>query len=194
MIRQVTYENTYNGLPIITPYSGESMGSYTPILDGIYWLINGMVEKHGKVYSFRFDVRYPVAGNYVSDNKLISRFIEALIKYYDREKFNPKYLWCRERVYSENPHYHFIFLVNGNKVQNPYGILTQATDLWGKCLNVGASGLINYCQNGTMVIRNSPHFNEQFGEFFYRASYLAKVYSKNSTKGVRNFGMSRVEE
>lgn len=194
MISKKTFENTYKGLPIMTPASGEFMGSDITILNGVYRVINGMVEKHGKVYSFRFDVRYPVAGNYASDNIFISRFIEALIKYYDRKKIDPKYLWCRERVYSENPHYHFIFMVNGNKVQNPYGILTKASDAWGKCLNVDASGLINYCQNETMIIRNSPDFNEQLGEFFYRASYLAKVYSKNSTNGVRNFGMSRLEE
>lgn len=200
MIRQVTFENTYNGFPIITQNNGETMGCYTPILDGIYRLISGMVEKHNKVYFLRFDLRFPVNNSYGSDNTVLSRFTEALIKHYNREKLDPKYLWCRERVNSENSHYHFIFLINGNKVQNPYGVLNKATDLWGKCLQVDASGLVNFCmgqegygENGTMIIRNSADFNEKFGLCFYRASYLAKVYSKgNRPKGIREYGMSRL--
>jgi len=170
----------------------KDQGNYQEILQSINKLLTTMTNKHNKVLFVRFDITYPQEGLYPNDNKLLSRFIEALKVHCKRKNLDPHYLWVREQASSDHPHYHVILLLNGNKTQNPRGIFNKASELWGNCLDVDASGLVHY---GTylMIKRNTPEFNQTFQDCFSHASYLAKAYSKGSApQGVREMGMSNI--
>lgn len=192
-MRKITNDNTHLKYSIYKSHKNDQ-GSYQEILQSMNNLLNTMITKHNKVLFVRFDLTFPENGIYYYDNALLSRFIEALKVHFKRRSLDPHYLWVREQASSDHHHYHFIFLLNGNKTQSPYGIFNKATDLWGKCLNTDASGLVHY---GTylMIRRNSLEFNQTLQECIKHASYLAKAYSKgNAPPGVREMGMSNISK
>ena len=203
MGNSVNHGPTFNGHPIFVS-NRQPLGSYCDILQSIFNLFVFMVKKHNKVLFVRIDITYPAEIRNLGDNNHISRFIESFALRFKRRRIDFKYLWVREAVNPDhNPHYHCMFLLDGNKIQNPYGLFEKATALWEKILGTGASGLVDYClgnrgqerNNGVMLCRNSHDFNQKFMDCFYRASYLAKVYSKcSSPKRVREFGLSRMRE
>ena len=192
-MRTITKNNIHNQYSIYNSHKMDK-GSYQEILQSIDDLLTTMTNRHNKVLFIRFDLTYPQNNSYPNDNALLSRFIETLQLHCKRRQLDPHYLWVREQASSDHHHYHFIFLLNGNKIQNPYGFFNKATDLWGKCLNVDTSGLVHYGTN-LMIRRNSPEFNLTLQGCFTGASYLAKAYSKgNAPPGVREMGMSNISK
>lgn len=118
-----------------------------------------------------------------------------------RRKYDPKYLWVRESSETGQPHYHIMILLNSDIIQNAYGLLGKATELWGRSLNIeDASGLVHLCladendrYGGVKIIRNDPGFQQVYDKCFERASYLAKCYSKGNSPGyVKEFACSRM--
>lgn len=166
-------------------------GDYEEIHRSIYNLFDEAIRRHNKIFFIRFDLTFNANIDYPSENQLISRFMEALTLHCKRRELDPLYLWVREQARSSNHHYHVLLLLNGNKIQNPYGIFNKATELWGMCLNTDAAGLVHY---GTdiMIRRNGNDFDHTYNEALNLAGYLAKSYSKGEApKGVREMGKSR---
>ena len=169
-----------------------SNGDYAEILQAFDNLFNVAISRHNKILLIRMDLRFNDTFIYPYDNSLLSRFMEALTLHCKRLGLDPLYLWVREQVTSNNHHYHLILLLNGNKIQNPYGIFNKATELWGNCLNTDATGLVHYGPH-IMIRRNSVGFEHSYHEALKLAGYLAKSYSKGrAPKGVREMGMSRL--
>jgi hypothetical protein len=204
-MRNITRENTYNNY-ILNNTEKNHQGYYREILQAIESLLYNMVHKHNKVFLIRFDIRYPegCSPDLYTDNSLLSRFIEALIIHCKRKKYDPQYLWVRERATTGNVHYHFMLLLNGNLIQNGYGILQKATALWQRCMNVAdGRGLVHLCEpdgnnfrsdrlGGVMIRRNSQCLDETINACFQWASYLAKCYSKEGLPPyVNGYGCSR---
>jgi hypothetical protein len=201
-MRNVLHGNTFNGNPLSNS-SNNDQGFYHEILQSIEHLMQHMTQRHGKVFFTMFVLKYPAnsAFQYPNDNALLSRFIEALMLNCRRRGYDPKYLWVREYSSNGQPHYHIMILLNSDVTQNAHGILSKATELWQGCLGVeNASGLVHLCladehdrYGGVKIIRNSPDFQQVYGQCFERASYLAKTYSKgNSPAYVNGFGCSRL--
>ncbi|MDD2389219.1 MAG: inovirus-type Gp2 protein [Desulfobacterales bacterium] len=176
----------------INNFNKNEQGSYKEILEPIDNLLKTMINKHNKVLFIRFDLTYPQYGNFSNNNELLSRFIETLTVYWKRKKIDPLYLWVREQATSDNHHYHFMLLLNGNLIQNPFRVFEKAEELWGRCLGVVGKGLVHKGID-LMIRRNTPEFEQQRQDCFKHASYLAKVYSKGSAPpGVRGMGMSNL--
>ena len=167
-------------------------GDFEEIHLSINHLFDIAIRKHNKILFIRMDLRFDDTSIYPYDNNLLSRFMEALTLHCKRRDLDPLYLWVREQVTSINHHYHLILLLNGNKIQNPYGIFYKATELWGNCLNTDATGLVHYGSH-IMIRRNTVGFEHSYHEALELAGYLAKSYSKGrAPKGVREMGMSRL--
>jgi hypothetical protein len=203
IMRRVLLENTYNGFELSCSEKN-NQGYYVEILQVIESLLNNMTSSHGKVFFSMFVLKYPAgsASIYPHDNSLLSRFIEALTLHYKRKKVDPKYLWVRERSDTGQPHYHFLLLLNGDLVQNAYGILQKATDLWARCLGIeNGQGLVHLCKlgedyaqyGGIKLIRNDPRLQQVQCTYYQLASYLAKRFSKGGLAPYLNgFGHSRL--
>lgn len=209
MIRGVHRGNTYKDQALSYSEKG-NLGFYVKILDVIEAQFRYMTSRHGKVFFVMFGLNYPAGScsNYPDNNELLSRFLEALKLHCSRKSLDPHYLWVREKSTTGQIHYHCILLLDGNKIQNAYGILEKATALWTMSLGVeDGRGLVhsNFSSNhsaesfyytpyrGVKIVRADPQFEEVYGRCFQVASYLAKRYSKGEAPPyVNEFGCSRI--
>lgn len=186
------------------------------ILSRIDAMHDYMTEKHNKVFSARFDVRFPASypSSEADIEKKISTFSRRLKEHYDNRGIDLAYLWVREQVSSTHPHYHFSVLVDGVKVQSTYGLHQQAERAWKNALKTDQDGLIDHCNhsrdgrtslNGTMIRRASSkangdelkgqqvQFEKNINYSKDMASYLAKAYSKDKApRKAHDFGGSMI--
>lgn len=170
---------------------------------------------HNKVLLIRFDVRFPTE-NYLYDggNREISSLIKSLKAVYAAQLREIQYAWVRERVDSNHPHYHVMLLVNGSLMQNPYGLLKKTEEIWNHILGGDFPGLIEFCDKKCMgnkttgsVMMRRPSSEAKGDELIcqeqayqaacrdaiWRASYLAKTFSKDETPyRKRVFGCSQI--
>lgn len=183
------------------------------ILNGIQARLDQMIAQHCKVLSVRFDVRFPSGYLHDGSNQALSRFMKALKEFYTWHGVEIQYVWVREQVSSEVPHYHVVLFVNGSHRQDARGIWIKAQEVWSRIVG-GSEGLIHFCWpwyqghtgvGGIMIRRPSgnaigPQLLEQQQAFaaarsaaLEHAAYLAKEYSKgNAPERVREFGASQL--
>lgn len=208
-MRNVYHGESYNNHTLSYSSKG-NQGFFVNILDAIDQRFDCMISRHSKVFFAMFALKYPSGAysTYPKDNSLVSRFMEAFIRYCRRKGLDPQYVWVREESKTEQVHYHCILLFNGNLIQNGFGIHKKATELWARCLNIeNGDGLVHshFSKNaysdyfnkekyrGKKIIRTDPQFEQIYGKSLEAASYLAKCYSKgNAPPYVNEFGCSRI--
>ncbi|HGS5146674.1 inovirus Gp2 family protein [Vibrio diabolicus] len=171
------------------------------------------LKQYPRTLLLRIDLRYPqgFSSEKVS-SKQITKFQESfkaiMCAYLKRKTHNrhskPRFIWCKEVVTSETPHYHVAVLLNGDVFQGigPYddikgeyvsGMIAKA---WASATGLSveqASRAIYYPNNGTYEINkrlDEEAFYNQYNQAFYRVSYFAKKESKLPGNG-RSFGYSR---
>ncbi|HEO9035533.1 TPA: inovirus Gp2 family protein [Serratia marcescens] len=189
-----------------------------------YDVTSNFSEKHDRMFTLRADFRF--AQSHVpgepdmpicfqkDDEKAITRAIESL-KSQLREEHKRSgrageptplgYIWARERVTGERPHYHLVLLFN----KDVYGYLgdytkpdadnmgTRIQKAW--CSAIGLS-YPDYASRVEFPKNHSAWFTRQdaltlspdYYDFLLRVAYLAKTYSKDSHDGYRNFGTSQL--
>ncbi|WP_422652953.1 YagK/YfjJ domain-containing protein [Arenibaculum sp.] len=170
-----------------------------------------MLERHNKVLVIRFDVRFPSGYAHDGKNAELSIFIRRLGEILLYWGIDSQYVWVREQVSSGVPHYHFVLMVDGSKVQNPRGILNDAERIWSALTGVAPGGLIDHCRHvysgtqtpGHVMVRRPPKATTGDPEAHWReyersrsdalalGSYLAKPQGKGmAPPRVREFGAS----
>jgi hypothetical protein len=193
-MRKMTTGNTFGGHTLHDR-------CYEEILYVIKTLFEVMTNCHNRVYYMTYVLKYPshASCDLQDNNILISRFIEALRVHFKRRNHEPKYLWVRENSSTVQVHYHVMMLFDANCVNSAYGVLSKAEELWQRCM--GGAGLVHRCkfggyndQNcGVEIRRNDPSFQQVYEACFQRATYLAKVYSKeDAPANVNRYGHSRI--
>lgn len=203
-MRSITQETTFNGHPLSYSKKNDD-GCYKEILKAAHDLLNHMIQRHSSVFFTRFDLTFPenTAWQYQNNNELLSRFLETLIRHFDRQHHDPKYLWVREHSRETGQfHYHLMLLQDGNVTQNANGLRVYATQLWAKCLGIeSGEGILNWCETGTdidkyggvKIIRKAPDFHHAYDHCFQRASYMAKCFSKGDLPPyVKGYDSSRI--
>ncbi|MCE9789895.1 inovirus Gp2 family protein [Shewanella chilikensis] len=172
------------------------------------------LSQYSRTRLMRFDLHYP-DGYPVNEitGKQITKFQESfkaiMCAYIKRKKHNrhskPRFIWCREIVTSEYPHYHVAVLLNGDVFQGmgPYDDITgeyisgMIAKAWASAIGLSveqASRAIYFPNNGTYEINkrgNAETFYNQYNQAFYRVSYFAKLESKLFGSRGRNFDSSR---
>ena len=163
---------------------------YKPrIRSSICNLLHNYLERHNKSLIIRFCVRFPT--EHQPGRKEISRFIETLKHELQKNYLDPSYIWVREQVTSEHPHFHVVFFVNGNKVQNPTAIYQLAEMLWNVTLNTNYGGLVEF-ERYCSVRKCDYDYPQQLEYAINMLSYIAKDFSKGPINdGYRDFGMTR---
>ncbi len=181
---------------VLSLKKNEPMGFFEILLLRSKDLLDYM-KKHTKVCYVRISLRFPANTKYPEDNECVRRFIEAIVRSYQRNKTELKYLWVRERKSSVNSHYHLMLLFNGKYVQRPHGVLEKATALWEIQVGGDGQGLVQLeaGKRAINLIRHSHDYDANYNEAFRLASYLAKVRSKEVGPGKpRMFGASQIPQ
>lgn len=172
------------------------------ILYSLGKLLNFYVENHSKVLVVRFDIHYPQIYTEECKNADISKCMAYVIKKYKRQGLDPYYMWVREQLVSDHPHYHCVLFLNAQKVMNYGHVFETVEQAWNRALNYPVDGCVHHCldaddidANGKIIRRDTgPQIQaERCQDVFNQNSYLAKAFSKASPNdGMRNFGMSRI--
>ncbi|EOK5754037.1 inovirus Gp2 family protein [Vibrio vulnificus] len=171
------------------------------------------LEQYPRALLLRIDLRYPkgFSSEKVSSNQ-ITKFQESfkamMCAYLKRKNHNrhskPRFIWCKEKANSGNPHYHVAVLLNGDVFQGlgPYDDLTgeyfsgMIAKAWASATGLlveQASRAIYFAKSGTCEINkrcDKEIYDNQYNQAFYRVSYFAKKESKLPGNG-RSFDYSR---
>ncbi len=162
-----------------------------------------MVKRHCKVYVMILLVRFPDGIKFNKPKELFSDFIATLSRYIRRQGIDFQRVAVCEQAYSENPHFHVMFMLDGNKVQSPYAVAVKADELWGLRLGIsGTTGLVDYrnqkigndgLTNGQMLVRNADNFSYIYEQCRDAGMYFSKQYSKGGLeKNMREVMCSQV--
>jgi hypothetical protein len=204
--KKITMMTDYGGLPLSTT-GKNSEGFYQDILDSIRRMMDNSLKAHSKVLFLLLTFSYPSNGhsnpkdNIVlqdaeiqQSNEVFRYFLNQYIRKLNIEGADPHYVWVRERAGACNHcHYHLALWLDANEIQY-LGKMDQINGYWSQALaNFGivapgtdTAGLIDrgcYEQDGRIqyygmtVNRDIPN---EYAAVFHRASYLAKVYSKDA--------------
>ncbi|HBM3224456.1 TPA: inovirus Gp2 family protein [Klebsiella oxytoca] len=179
-------------------------------------------EKYNRIYALRADFRFAqahVPGEpdmpicfQKDDEKAITRAIESLKSQLREEhkrsgragKPSPLgYIWARERVTGERPHYHLVLLFD----KDVYGYLgnytkpdadnmaTRIQKAWCSAIDLDYpyyASRVEFPENHSawFTRQDALTLSPDYYDFLLRVAYMAKEYSKDFHDGYRNFGTS----
>lgn len=206
-------ESSYKGLPLLNCQSG-FVANY---LERLHSTISRVVKNCSKVFAVRVDLRFPQyyapCGHEILSNEYLHSFIKTLrrrLQSYKADKQSVgkrvhnvefEYVWAREYGPNSNrPHFHLLLLFNGHAF-NSLGhfsiehesLYNRIGESWGEALGIHVnegSKFTRFPEIGQYLINSRDP--DQVAQVFCRASYLAKVASKNFHDGCHVFGSSRV--
>ncbi|MGL4204932.1 MAG: inovirus Gp2 family protein [Aeromonadaceae bacterium] len=186
-------------------------------------VIADFLNKHQRVFAVRVDLRFPHIPVMddpdmpisfppeVEVDKVITRFMESLKSQIEAARrrngkadkpFFLGFIWVKEQVTSQHPHYHVVLLFN----RDDYGYLggysnfhadnmaTRIRKAWCRALRLAYpdyASLIHFPADAEYRFdrRDADLHNENFYKFLERITYLFKLRSK--IRGDRNFGCSQ---
>lgn len=163
------------------------------ILDIIIDQITIYTTHSHKTFVVLFSMNFPAHIIADHSNAVITLFMDRFTKYLERRDLKPQYLWVREQNQSINHHYHCMLILDGNKIQNHYGIMQEAERIWDEINGCNASGLIHYGTSPFMLRRTDLDFAQAMQNCIYAASYLAKTRGKeHHPHRIRTYNSSRL--
>lgn len=200
---RITHEKTFLGFNLSESRKNDR-GFFIDILEAIHKVFLSMSKRRSRIFFTLLVVKFPTSYSRQEpkDNRLISEFMERFIETCEDKRFSPMYVWVRERSSTDQIHYHLMLLLDANKIWNAYGLIDFATEIWRQCLGIpNAKGLVHLCEynefhykyGGIKIYHNSISYFDDLKTAFYKASYLAKVYSKeDNPAGVRRYGRTKI--
>lgn len=160
-------------------------GLYLNMIKAIINQLEAMLFYYRKVHVLRFDLRQY---DYSSDNGRITIFNRRLFKWL-KSNYDLKHVgfaWCREQETAKQQHYHFVLMLDGDKVYTPHKITERILLTWKRM--DGSAFIPKNCFY--MVNRNN---RESIQKAIWRISYLAKVRGKGYKPAqTKNYGTSRI--
>lgn len=199
--RDITKRTTYNDLPLCRTKK-RNKGFDTSLLDKLKEWLDFIINKYSKSYYVRLDFTFPDRSivdipEYVA-NVVFRDFLDIFRRWYEREGIRTDYFWVRELSSTGNPHYHLIFVIDGNIFQSSWPIWERAKDVWARKLGLDdGAGYVHLCNLEVNKIIRVHEVKENSNRYFYETlykalSYMAKVYSKDTPKGINECGHSRI--
>jgi len=203
---------TYKDLPVLECLGG-LVAEY---LERLHCAIQRATQRNSKVFVARVDLHFPqyysAIGQEASSNEYLHSFTKTLrrrLYKYSEEKrrsghrvhdVNFAYVWAREYgPFCNKPHFHLLLLFNGHAF-NSLGHFSNAHESlfnrigesWAEVLGlhvVEGSKIVHFPRDSQYLLDSGNQ--EQLAQVFCRASYLAKVATKNFNDGYHVFGGSR---
>ncbi|MBK8187486.1 MAG: inovirus-type Gp2 protein [Cellvibrio sp.] len=162
-------------------------GLFTHMAKRIISQVDAMLDHHNKIHLIRFDLHQP---EYIPNNKHISDFNRRL-----HGKLTTKYqltrigfIWVRELEKAKKQHYHYVLILDGNKVQHPHHVLKLASEVW--------EHMDGFCYKPKNCYYNIERGNHnQLQRAILRISYLAKGRGKGyRPRQTKDFSTSRIKQ
>lgn len=205
---EIIFDSSYRGYEINNP--SYSKGCYKKSLDICIDTIEEKTEQHSKVLVTRLDIRKPKGVEIENANRKITRVIESFKREQERKFENSPnsldmtVLRSTERKDDEgNTHDHLLIAANGNCIQNAY-TLFQSLERHAERIFMNNNdssinhGLVERSDStgdkGLLINRNSNEFERTKADAVKKASYIAKVHTKENTpKGTHKMTVSKTK-
>jgi len=125
---------------------------------------------HKRLLVCRIDLH---TNKYTSDNKIISKYLNRVKQWIDRNYGIKKigYVWAREQERSKQQHYHLAIFLDGDKIRYPNKLFNTLKEMW---LPIGHIPTIKH----PYYFIDKHNHEHMRGEAIYRISYLAKIRGK----------------
>lgn len=168
-----------------------------------------MIPTHPRwIFTFVLTLKFPVGYSEQYNNKLLVAFLERFAERLSY-KVRYRYLWVREQSGGIHPHYHIIFVVDGDRIYSGWSWMLVAREIWASVLGLpDADGFVEASDpepfplehapeykrsvfHGMMIDNWAPDADARREEVFLWLSYFAKVSTKCAGPGYRSFGTSR---
>ncbi|MGO3847440.1 inovirus Gp2 family protein [Pseudoalteromonas sp. KG3] len=187
-----------------------------PYLNAIEQVMHAACSVHKRTFAVRIDLRLPAYSNTIDlgSNKAITRFIASLeaqikadTKRKAREGKNPhpcsiRYIWAREKNTAHRQHYHWVLLFNKDRYHctgkvdiGNENLFTRITVAWASALSLPFHEVLQFVhlpKNAHYYLdANNTNFKADYSSLYKRASYLAKLNTKQYGLGHRCFGYSQ---
>lgn len=161
-------------------------GVYTAMLKRIIGQLTAMLSHHNKIHVIRFDLS---VDDYTDNNQRITDFNRRLFGKLDSryQLTRIAFAWVREMEKAKQQHYHYLLILDGNKVQHPDIVQKIITDTWQ--FEGGRHWKPKNCYYN---IARDQH--EQLQNAIFRLSYLAKGRGKGyKPSQTKNYSTSRIK-
>lgn len=195
----------------------------TDYLSRIESTLNHSLTDYTRIMALRVDLRFPqtddnddMPTHFINLDKVMSRFINSLNAKLEHYQYNKaknnqrvypnrlRYVWVKERVSSDLPHYHCVLIFNkdayyhlGDYNLDEPSLRTMITKAWYSALQfqlapiTNRGALVEYPIHGKYCLdQNSSTFEADYAVLMERLSYLAKDYSKHYSASSRSIGYS----
>ncbi|MEA4863609.1 MAG: inovirus-type Gp2 protein [Victivallaceae bacterium] len=149
-------------------------------------LLDRTIDRHTKVMIVRMDLRYSRYQAQDPNNENLSTAMRTFTRELSRKGLDPQYVVRREQLTSEHPHAHVAVIVNASVKQCYKPIVEAMVAHWGRAIGVDAEeakDLVWACdkdpsggkqENGIIIRRGTPEYQEQYDKVYKQLSYLAK--------------------
>lgn len=217
---RLLFEEIYKGYDV---QQKVEKGKYYPLienyLDSTIDEIISATKCQPRTFIFRADLKFPAfmeRSSMHDNNRVLSRFF-SFFKYELRKASAPyrmslRYIWAREQVTSDKPHYHLVIMLNkgvfdsiGNPLPDEHGSYTRQNIYhrmmrsWLKAMGFHHEApLVGLIEIGKHPMNGLPwtgvlarHDWCAINEAVYVCSYVCKAYTKHVGQGVRVFGTSQ---
>lgn len=165
--------------------NAKGQGLRTDILKALLGQFNVMLESHNKIFVYRFDLHSPT---YAPKNNLITAFNRRLFKrikrHYDLKRIG--FCWVREQEKVKQQHYHFVLMLDGNKIQYYVMLQKWITEIWQHM-----DGTTTHWARYRNITRGDEAAIQSAS---YHMSYLAKPRGKGKRPiQTKDYGASRLK-
>ncbi|MGP4986454.1 inovirus Gp2 family protein [Pseudoalteromonas nigrifaciens] len=210
---QTIEDSSYNEYGVL---AREEQPLIRPYLDAIQKVMDNAITEHKRTFAVRVDLRLPDYSNTVdlNSNDVCTRFIASLTAQIKadairkkREGKNPhpssvRFIWAREKNTAHKQHYHWVLLFNKDRYHctgkidiGNDNLFTRITAAWASALSLPfneALRLVHLPKNAHYYLdANNTNFTADYSSLYRRASYLAKLNTKQYGLGQRCFGYSQ---
>lgn len=164
-------------------------GVYIEILKPMLEQLFTMRQHHNKLLVIRFDCHQDHA---TENSEQISQFMDKLNKRLKRKYklCRVGYGWVREQEKSKHQHYHFVLMIDGNKVDHSFPVLEIAKELWqdqemGNTFSIPRNSFYHFKRNDIDTLK----------KVVWRISYLAKGRGKGyRSPQAKDYSTSRIKD
>lgn len=147
------YEDTFHNLPVL---ASDDRPLVTNYLESMEQVMTQAMEDYSRVFAFRVDLRFPYDYDQDVSNNTIRRFLDSFTAKLEASEQRRRsstrvqdnrvrYVWAREQVSSDHPHYHLAILLNGHAYRRvgsymaEHGLARAIKEAWERALGLDKS-------------------------------------------------------
>ncbi len=182
-------------------------GYHGEILEALAVMLKAMTFRRWN-FIFALTLKFPEVYPLQTDNTLLVAFLKWFAERLGY-KVPYHYLWVREQDRGVHPHFHIIFIVDGDRIYSGWRWMLTAEEIWAKVLDIpSAAGLLEASDPEQFPLEHAPAYKRSVSsgmmidnravdvaarrqEVYYWLCYFAKISTKCAGTGYRSFGTSR---